>query len=108
MDQIHILSSILQTNKKNKHKLFGGVKAVELHDTYNTKVTRVKERIHEVQDQKDEFIKPIIKVFISYFKNLNLESQFDIYEKYTSENFKNIDVSLPLDDSTSQRQSNQQ
>ena len=48
----------------------------------------------KVQVQEEEFINPNIEVFISYFENPNIDSEFDIYEKYTSENYGNIDVSL--------------
>ena len=59
----------------------------------------------KVQGQEDEFINPDIEVFISYFENLNIDSEFDIYEEYTSENYGNIDVSLTLEDPISQSQS---
>ncbi|XP_057545828.1 uncharacterized protein LOC130824826 [Amaranthus tricolor] len=45
----------------------------------------------KVQLQEEEFINPNIEVFISYFENPNIDSEFDIYEKYTSENYGNID-----------------
>ena len=56
----------------------------------------------KVQGQEDEFINPDIEVFISYFENLNIDSEFDIYEEYTSENYGSIDVSLTLEDTISQ------
>ena len=37
--------------------------------------------------------------------NLNIDFEFDIYEEYTSENYRNIDVSLTLEDTISQSQS---
>ena len=58
----------------------------------------------EVQGQEDEVINPDIEVFISYFENLNIDSEFDIYQEYTSENYGNIDVSLTLEDTISQSQ----
>ena len=65
----------------------------------------------EVQVQEEEFINPDIEVFISdievfisYFENLNIDSELDIYEEYTSENYGNIDVSLTLEDSISHSQ----
>ncbi|XP_057535332.1 uncharacterized protein LOC130813510 [Amaranthus tricolor] len=48
----------------------------------------------EVQDQEDEVINPDIEVFISYFENLNIDSEFDIYQEYTSENYGNIDEEI--------------
>ena len=53
-----------------------------------------------------KFNNPNIEVFISYLENLNKESEFDIYEEYISETYENRDISLPLDDSTIQSQSN--
>ena len=52
----------------------------------------------EVQIQEEEFINPDIEVFISYFENLNIDSEFDIYEEYTSKNYGNINVSLTLEE----------
>ena len=37
----------------------------------------------EVQFQEEEFINPDIEVFISYFENLNIDSEYDIYDEYT-------------------------
>ena len=39
--------------------------------------------------ERDEVINPDIEVFISYFENLNIESEFDINEEYTSEIYRN-------------------
>ncbi|XP_057543983.1 uncharacterized protein LOC130823380 [Amaranthus tricolor] len=64
--------------------------------------------MEDVQGEADEVINPDIEVFISYFENLNIDSEFDINEKYTSEIYANIDVSLTLEDAISQSQSNSQ
>ncbi len=45
-------------------------------------------------EEGDEVINPEIEVFISYFENLNINSEFDINEECTSEIYGNIDVSL--------------
>ena len=58
----------------------------------------------EVQVQEEEFINPNIEVFISYFENLNIDSEYDIYDEYTSENYENIDVSLTLEEPISHSQ----
>ncbi|XP_057540736.1 uncharacterized protein LOC130818589 [Amaranthus tricolor] len=59
----------------------------------------------EVQFQEEEFINPDIEVFISYFENLNIDPEYDIYDEYTSENYGNIDVSLSLEEPISHIQS---
>ncbi|XP_057517960.1 uncharacterized protein LOC130798880 [Amaranthus tricolor] len=58
----------------------------------------------EIKGQEDEFINLDIEVFISYFENLNIDSEFNIYKEYTSENYENIDVSLTLEDTINQSQ----
>ncbi|XP_057538135.1 uncharacterized protein LOC130815663 [Amaranthus tricolor] len=58
----------------------------------------------EVQIQEEEFINPDIEVFISFFENLNIDCEYDIYNEYTSENYGNIDVSLSLEEPISHGQ----
>ncbi|XP_057548274.1 uncharacterized protein LOC130826727 [Amaranthus tricolor] len=58
----------------------------------------------EVQIQEEEFINPDIEVFISFFENLNINCEYDIYNEYTSENYGNIDVSLSLEEPISHGQ----
>ena len=48
----------------------------------------------ELEALQDDFINPNIEVFVSYFENLSIDSEFDIFEVYTSANHGNIDVSL--------------
>lgn len=49
----------------------------------------------EVYGQENEFINLDLELSISYYENLNIEFEFDIYAEYTSETYGNIDVSLP-------------
>ena len=58
----------------------------------------------EVQVQEEEFINPDIELFVSYFENLNIDSEYDIYEEYTSKNYGNINVSLTLEEPISHSQ----
>jgi hypothetical protein len=56
----------------------------------------------------DENFDPDIEVFISYFEQLGLIDDYDVFEDYTSETYGNIDVSVNLCLNNSQPQSNPQ
>ncbi|XP_057526577.1 uncharacterized protein LOC130805810 [Amaranthus tricolor] len=61
----------------------------------------------EVQVQEEQFINPDIEVFISYFENLNIDTEFDIYEEYTSKNYGNIEEEIETEPNQQQTSTQQ-